>query len=265
MSGTDFIREQYANHLKELKQSNETLYKAGKLLIDGSDVLSVPIAAGTVGLTRLRQLRAATPAVTPSPIIRPSSQIIRPSSQIITPKRSPILDSTGLPASRSLVTVDGKPLVTVPRSVPDYSSRIRRRLFATTSETGTTTLEAGAGETDKWGNVWYSTLGSADDVALARYHESVHSFLSPKFKLFRELRADVRMAGYQKSSTLRYIEEALAESYAQLRVNGIRGLPAGIKFPIIEKYVTIRALAAEGGVGTIVIGGVTYYVFYLSE
>ncbi|WP_197444224.1 RHS repeat domain-containing protein [Maioricimonas rarisocia] len=158
-----------------------------------------------------------------------------------------------------------RPKADLPEALPIASRSSRRRLFANASETGTTLLPAGAGETDKFGNVLYSTLGSADDVALARYHESVHSFLSPKFKLFRELRADFGMAAYNRSSTLRYIEEALAESYAQLRVNGIRGLPTGIKFPIKEGYVTIQALAAEGAVGTVVIGGVTYYVFHDSE
>jgi hypothetical protein len=156
-------------------------------------------------------------------------------------------------------------LVTGIKRVDTTKLSSRRRLFANASEKGTASLRAGAGETDKFGNVLYSTLGSVDDVALARYHESVHSFVSPKLKLFRELRADFGMAAYNRSSTLRYIEEALAESYAQLRVNGIRGLPTGIKFPIKEGYVTIQALAAEGAVGTVVIGGVTYYVFHDSE
>jgi hypothetical protein len=121
-----------------------------------------------------------------------------------------------------------------------------RRLFDKATEVGDSTLLAGFGETDKFGNVLYSTLGTADDIKLARYHESVHSFLSPKIKLFRELRADIGMTAYDKSSFLRYLEEALAESYAQLRVNGLRGLPTGIKFPIKESYVTIQAVAAEG-------------------
>jgi hypothetical protein len=140
-----------------------------------------------------------------------------------------------------------------------------RKLFDKTTETGTTTLKAGEGRTDKFGNVEYSTLGSPKDVALARYHEAVHSALSPKFKLFRNLRADIGMAGYKNSALLKYIEEALAESYAQLKVVGIKGLPTGIKFPIKEGYVTIQRLAAEGAIGTVVVGGITYYVFYDSE
>jgi hypothetical protein len=149
--------------------------------------------------------------------------------------------------------------------VTRLASGTRGRLFASATKTGSSSLPAGTGVTDKFGNVRYSTLGTADDVALARHHESIHSFLSPKFKLFRELRADFATAGYQKSATLRYIEEALAESYAQMRVNGIKGLPTGIKFPIKEGYVSIQALAAEGAVGTIVVGGVTYYVFHDPE
>ncbi|MCP4507954.1 MAG: hypothetical protein GY826_16380 [Fuerstiella sp.] len=145
------------------------------------------------------------------------------------------------------------------------STTLRRRLFAETVEHGTPQLPAGKGITTPFGDVYYSTLGTADDIALARYHESVHSLLSPKLKAFRGIRADMRWAGYKRSSTLQYIEEALAESYAQLRVNGIRGLPAGIKFPIARGYVTVQALAAEGAVGTIVVGGTPYYVFHDSE
>jgi hypothetical protein len=145
------------------------------------------------------------------------------------------------------------------------STTLRRRLFAETVEHGTPQLPAGKGFTTPFGDVYYSTLGTADDIALARYHESVHSLLSPKLKAFRGIRADMRWAGYKRSSTLQYIEEALAESYAQLRVNGIRGLPTGIKFPIAEGYVTVQALAAEGAVGTIVVGGTPYYVFHDSE
>jgi hypothetical protein len=73
------------------------------------------------------------------------------------------------------------------------------------------------------------------------------------------------MAAYEKSAFLRYLEEALAESYAQLRVNGIKGLPAGIRFPIANGYVTLRAVTTEAAMGTafgtIVVGGITYLVY----
>lgn len=80
----------------------------------------------------------------------------------------------------------------------------------------------------------------------------------------REFRAELRITAYKKSALLRYIEEALAESYAQLRVNGINGLPAGIRFPIANGYVTLRAVAKEAAigtaVGTVAAGGITYAV-----
>lgn len=130
--------------------------------------------------------------------------------------------------------------------------------------TGDPALPAGEGWTNKYGDITYSTRGSATDQALVLYHEQVHSFLSPKLKLFRELRADVGMTAYQKSAFLRYLEEALAESYAQMRVNGIKGLPAGIRFPIANGYVTLRAVlteaAAGAALGTISIGGIVYAV-----
>ena len=80
----------------------------------------------------------------------------------------------------------------------------------------------------------------------------------------RELRADLRLTGYQKSSFLRYLEEALAEGYAQVRVNGIKGLPEAIRFPVANGYVTVRAVVKEAAIGagvvTVTIGGIVYVV-----
>ena len=130
--------------------------------------------------------------------------------------------------------------------------------------TGDPALPAGEGSTNKYGDIIYSTRGAATDQALVLYHEQVHSFLSPKLKLFRELRADLGMTAYQKSYFLKYLEEALAESYAQMRVNGLKGLPAGIRFPIANGYVTLRAVlteaAAGAAFGTISVGGIVFAV-----
>jgi hypothetical protein len=130
---------------------------------------------------------------------------------------------------------------------------------------GDASLPPGYGSTDKFGNVRYSTQGSAADQALVRYHEMVHSVLSPKVARLREFRADVGMKGYQHSSLLRYLEEALAESYAQLRVNGIKGLPEGLRFPIANGYVTLTAVATEAAIGTVVWAGLTYFVYVSVE
>ena len=122
------------------------------------------------------------------------------------------------------------------------------------------TLPAGVGETDMYGNYRYSSAGSAQDQALARYHESVHSALSPKWQVLRRFRAEMGIRGYNNSAFLKYLEEALAEGYAQLRVNGIKGLPVAIRFPIAEEYVTLSAVLKEGAIGSVVVAGVVYWV-----
>jgi hypothetical protein len=144
---------------------------------------------------------------------------------------------------------------------PKRTQPERHRLFETTATTGESTLPPGAGQTDKFGNIRYSTQGTQTQQSLALYHEKVHSFLSPKMRFFRNWRADIGMTGYRKSSFLKYLEEALAETYAQLRVHGLRGLPDGIMFPVKNGYVTVSRVLGELAVGTIVIGGITYGVY----
>ena len=137
----------------------------------------------------------------------------------------------------------------------------RQRMYKPTV-TSDPTLPAGVGATDKYGNVTFSPHGSAKDVALAKTHEAVHSFLSPKaINGLREFRADLGMMAYQRSALCRYIEEALAESYAQVKVNGVTALPHGLRFPIREGYVTIGRVGGEAAIGTIMYGGILYGVY----
>lgn len=131
---------------------------------------------------------------------------------------------------------------------------------------------AGSGGTNKYGDYSYSTQGTLADQELARYHEMVHSILSPRLDILRKQRADLRMAGYQRSQFLRYLEEAMAETYAQLRVNGFKGMPTGIKFPIVNAAtynVTVTGVLKEAalgaGVATIVVGGLYYAVTVVEE
>lgn len=131
--------------------------------------------------------------------------------------------------------------------------------------TGDPNLPAGYGATNKYGDVVYSTQGSASDQALALAHERLHSSLSPKLMPLRELRADLRVAAYKHSELVRYLEEALAESYAQLSVNGVAGLPTGIRFPIANGYVQLDRVIKEAAVGTVAVGGVTYGVYVLTD
>jgi hypothetical protein len=70
------------------------------------------------------------------------------------------------------------------------------------------------GETDKLGNITIrqGLSGSLFDETLR--HEAVHRFLSPRSGPFLGLRADLRMASYQHSHLLRFLEESTAETVA---------------------------------------------------
>lgn len=75
------------------------------------------------------------------------------------------------------------------------------------------------------------------------------------------------MSAYQRSAFLRYLEEALAESYAQLRMDGsLRGLLFGVSFPVKNGYVTISQFAGEGiAIGNIAVGSVQLTVRIISK
>lgn len=123
------------------------------------------------------------------------------------------------------------------------------------------TLPAGEGSTSWFGEVRLSPLGSATEQALVRAHELVHQFLTPRFGILRTFRVRLRAAGYTRSMLLQYLEEALAETIAQLRVNGFIGLLQGVRFPVSNGYVTISALQTEGAViGTITAGTQFFFV-----
>lgn len=119
----------------------------------------------------------------------------------------------------------------------------------------------GLGETDWWGNIAVIRNQSLTEQRLTLYHELVHRILSPRFGPLRQLRAQLRASGYWRSALLRYLEEALAESYAQLRVHGLGQVVVGIRFPIQGGYVTVSQLATEGvAIGNITIGGTLFTV-----
>lgn len=98
-------------------------------------------------------------------------------------------------------------------------------------------LAAGQGSTSFWGNITVSAQGSANDRAVVLLHERVHQFLTPKLYVLREYRASNRASSYMRSSLWRYIEEALAETVAQVGVNGIREFFTGIRFPVQNGYM----------------------------
>jgi hypothetical protein len=98
-------------------------------------------------------------------------------------------------------------------------------------------LPAGEGVTSFWGNIFISTYSSADDYAAILLHERVHQFLTPKLYILREYRVNNRAASYLRSSLYRYIEEALAETIAQVGIYGIRQFFTGIRFPVKSGYM----------------------------
>lgn len=117
------------------------------------------------------------------------------------------------------------------------------------------------GETDWWGNIAVTRNQTLTEQRLTLYHEWVHSILSPRFGPMRQLRAQLSANAYWRSALLRYIEEAMAECYAQLRVRGLQHVLVGIRLPVQGGYVTVSQLASEGiAIGNIVIGGAQFSV-----
>ncbi len=171
------------------------------------------------------------------------------------------LDAAGqhLAQAVAIIGVDVVLAFLTKRAVKSWKGRYKP------TTTGDPTLPPGEGWTTPDGDITYSTAGTDTDRALVLYHEQVHQFLTPKIQAFRTLRIRLGMSAYDKSQLCKYLEEALAEGYAQMRVNGVKGLPAAIRFPIdVPDYqLTISGVLAEGAayVGTIIVGGITMYVY----
>jgi hypothetical protein len=138
-------------------------------------------------------------------------------------------------------------------------------------------LPAGEGWTTSKGDIVLSSRGSSTTRQLAMFHEQIHQILTPKLYPLRNFRIANRNASYRYSSLSRFLEEALAESHAQLRVNGFRDGVNAIGFPIHQNYVYL--LRREGyrkgwegqgiipealglGIGAIQIDGVWHDIFF---
>jgi hypothetical protein len=140
----------------------------------------------------------------------------------------------------------------LPRVGPDPESG---RIWSKPGIKSDPTLSAGEGSTSPFGEVKLSPHGSVNEQALVRAHELVHRFLTPRFGVLRTFRVQLAMSAYLRSAFLQYVEEAIAETVAQLRVNGFSGFLEGVKFPVANGYVTITDLVSEGAtIGTISAG-----------
>jgi len=119
------------------------------------------------------------------------------------------------------------------------------------------------GYCDWYGDIYISRAQSMAEQIATEFHETVHSVLSPKFRVFRAFRAGLKASGYWRSALLRFLEEALAESYAMLKTRGFLAAMRAVTFPVSNGYVTITQLAAEGTrIGTIMLAGGYYGVFW---
>jgi hypothetical protein len=138
------------------------------------------------------------------------------------------------------------------------------------------TLPAGHGSTSAWGDIRVSTQGSATDRALVLLHEQVHQFLTPKLYFLRNYRVSNMSQSYVRSSLWRYIEEALAETIAQVGVNGFKNFFQGIKFPLGNGYAHLTRGGgynpAFGGSGVLVeaagllyqgvVSGISFHLYF---
>lgn len=97
----------------------------------------------------------------------------------------------------------------------------------------------GEGATNSWGDVELATQGTLTERKLAMFHEQVHQTLTPKFFLLRRLRLEWKEGSYWNSSLYRYIEEALAETVAQVGANGFSKFFLGLRFPVENQYVYV--------------------------
>jgi len=118
-----------------------------------------------------------------------------------------------------------------------------------------------AGKTSEYGVITIARDQSLTEQRITLYHELVHRYFSPRVGPLRKLRAELKISSYARSALLKYLEEALAEGYGQLRVNGLAKALGAYRFPIKAGYVTVSRMAAEGrAIGTIILGGVLFHV-----
>jgi hypothetical protein len=123
------------------------------------------------------------------------------------------------------------------------------------------------GQASAWGDITISSRLSESQQRITLLHELVHRSLTPKLYLLREMRCRLGMASYSKSYLLRYLEEALAQTFALLKGNGfsIDNALTGIRFPVTHGYVTVVKLGEEARgilLGPVTVGGLVFNVVF---
>lgn len=87
------------------------------------------------------------------------------------------------------------------------------------------------------------------ETRAAAYHEAVHRLLTPKLNVLWRFRVQGRTYSYDRSSLSRYLEEALAETIAQVGVRGFKAAFRGAAFPMQSQYVTLIRRGSDPGLG----------------
>jgi hypothetical protein len=120
------------------------------------------------------------------------------------------------------------------------------------------------GKTDVFGDIWIANKKlimqfgdirifralTTDERAAIRFHEQVHQWLVPKLYPLRRLRVYLAQESYNRSYVLRYLEEALAETYSKVRMAGLNpdAIMEGIRFPVQNGYIRLENPAAQAAV-----------------
>jgi hypothetical protein len=142
---------------------------------------------------------------------------------------------------------------------PGWRYKPTEKLAPIPGRYGKTTI----GITDEVGNITVELTLPPGKIQETLLHERVHQFLTPKFYFMREVRINAALGGYNRSYLLRYLEEALAETYALVRTKGLGSTFEGISFPVKAGYVTVAKMGHElTGIllGSINVSGNTYRV-----
>lgn len=168
----------------------------------------------------------------------------------------------GNPSTPLTMKTVGEPPVTPGKIFYEPKTNLNKHPYAGTDV---------GGSTNKWGdiNIFYGRNATPKSIELAKFHEEFHRLLTPKLQTFtwlRQARAVLKTNSYLKSYLLRYIEEALAQTVAQVRSGNWRMIFEGIKLPLgNEGYVTVAKIGVEATgilLGPINVGGMIFRVYY---
>ncbi len=117
------------------------------------------------------------------------------------------------------------------------------------------------GRTYEYGEIELSRDQPLSEQRATLLHELVHRYFSPRTGPLQKVRAELRSGAYDRYALIAYLEEALAEGYMQLRMNGLAEALKTYRFPVDRGYVTVSQMIGEGqAFGTVAFGGMFFYV-----